>query len=177
MAMIYSVNQTSACLLVQFAQKIWLETDTPPSLANQQRYLMVHDLYIKARSYSLINKVAFWFALFLGIAVVLWPAISIFAQDFGWEKEFLKSAIVQTTVTAFAGLTFAIYGHYKKRQLYIENIMRSLIYASEWNQSSIDRVLREMGRIDAGFGFSDVLDKKETEQEKSEREKLEKENK
>lgn len=173
MAMLYSVNQTSACLLVQFAQKVWLETETPPSLVNQQRYLMVHDLYIKARSYSLINKVAFWFALFLGIAVVVWPAISIFAQDFGWEKEFLKSAIVQTTVTAFAGLTFAIYGHYKKRQLYIENIMRSLIYATEWNQGVIDRVLREVGRIDSGFGFSEVMDKKENEHEKSGQEKTE----
>lgn len=168
MAMPYSVNKTSACLLVEFAQKIWLENDATPSLKNQQRYLMVHDLYIKARSYCIINKVSFWFALLLGIAVVVWPAIAIFAQDFGWQKEFLKSAIVQTTVTAFAGLTFAIYSHYKKRQMHIENIMRALVYGAEWNQAVIDRVLKEMERIDAGFGFSDALSRKASDEENTE---------
>lgn len=166
MAMLYSVNQSSACLLVQFAQKMWLETDTPPSLVNQQRYLMVHDLYIKGRSYCIINKVAFWLALVMGVAVVVWPAIAIFAQDFGWQKEFFKSAIVQTTVTAFAGLTFAIYSHYKKRQMAVENIMRSLIYASEWNSNVIERVLKEMELIDSGFGFSSAFDKKATDKGK-----------
>jgi len=166
MATLYSFNKTSACLLVEFAEKIWLEDDVPPSVSNQQRYLMMHDLYIKARSYSIINKLAFWFALILGVAVVVWPAIAIFAQDFGWQKEFLKSAIVQTTVTAFAGLAFALYSHYKKRQLYVENIMRSLVYATEWNQGVVDHVLKEMERIDSGFGFSDVMVKKANEEKK-----------
>lgn len=170
MAMLYSVNQSSACLLVEFAQKMWLEAETPPSLVNQQRYLMVHDLYIKGRSYCIINKVAFWLALATGVAVLVWPAIAIFAQDFGWQKEFFKSAIVQTTITAFAGLTFAIYSHYKKRQMAVENIMRSLIYASEWNGSVVERVLKEMERIDSGFGFSATFAKKESDGKKAESE-------
>lgn len=157
--MLYSANQISAKLLVEFAQKVWIDNNTSPSISDQQRYLMMHDLYTKARSYSIINKIAFWFALILGIGVVVWPAIAVIAQDFGWEKQFLKSAIVQTTVTAFAGLAFTIYSHYKKRQVYIENLMRSIIYAEKWDYSVVDHVLREMERIDSGFGFAQAMSK------------------
>lgn len=166
--MLYPVNQISARLLVEFAQKMWIDDTPTPSVADQQRYLMMHDLYTKARSYSIINKISFWFALLLGIGVVVWPAIAVIAQDFGWEKEFLKSAIVQTTVTAFAGLAFAIYSHYKKRQVYMENLMRSIVYSESWEYSIVERVLKEMERIDSGFGFAqslgkNVADKKEDE--------------
>jgi hypothetical protein len=166
--MLYSVNQISAKLLLDFAQKAWIDNNPAVDLADHQRYLMMHDLYIKARSYSLINKVAFWFALLLGIAVVVWPSFAVISQDFGWQKEFLKSAIVQTTVTAFAGLAFAIYAHYKKRQVYIENLMRSIVYAPEWDNSMLDRVLKEMERIDSGFGFAQALAKTKTEKESDE---------
>ncbi len=157
--MLYSANQISARLLLDFAQKNWIDNNPAAALAEHRRYLMMHDLYIKARSYSLVNKVAFWFALFLGIAVVVWPSFAVISQDFGWQKEFLKSAIVQTTVTAFAGLAFAIYGHYKKRQVYIENLMRTIVYAPTWDDSLLDGVLKEMERIDSGFGFAQALTK------------------
>lgn len=157
--MLYSANQISAKLLLEFAQKNWIDNNPAAALAEHRRYLMMHDLYIKARSYSLINKVAFWFALLLGIAVVVWPSFAVISQDFGWQKEFLKSAIVQTTVTAFAGLAFAIYAHYKKRQVYIENLMRSIVYAPAWDDSLLESVLKEMERIDSGFGFAQALSK------------------
>ncbi len=157
--MLYSANQISAKLLLEFAQKNWIDNNPAAALADHQRYLMMHDLYIKARSYSLINKVAFWFALLLGIAVVVWPSFAVISQDFGWQKEFLKSAIVQTTVTAFAGLAFAIYAHYKKRQVYIENLMRSIVYAPAWDDTLLVGVLKELERIDSGFGFAQALSK------------------
>lgn len=168
--MLYSANQISAKLLLDFAQKAWIDNNPDSDLADHQRYLMMHDLYIKARSYSIINKVAFWFSLFLGVAVVVWPSFAVISQDFGWQKEFLKSAIVQTTVTAFAGLAFAVYSHYKKRQVYIENLMRSIVYAPEWDGSILERVLKEMERIDSGFGFAQALAKTKIEKEAGEAE-------
>lgn len=166
--MLYSANQISAKLLLDFAQKAWIDNNPAADLSDHQRYLMMHDLYIKARSYSLINKVAFWFALLLGIAVVVWPSFAVISEDFGWKKEFLKSAIVQTTVTAFAGLAFTIYAHYKKRQVYIENLMRSIVYAPSWDDSILERVLKEMERIDSGFGFAQALAKSRAEKDADE---------
>ena len=37
--------------------------------------------------------------------------------------------------------------------------MRSIIYAEAWDHSIVDRVLKEMERIDSGFGFSQALGK------------------
>ncbi len=64
----------------------------------------------------------------MGLTVLVWPALTVITEDFGFEKEFLKSAIVQTTVTGLAALMFSIYSHYKKRQMFMENLMRQLIY-------------------------------------------------
>lgn len=158
--MLYSANQTSARLLLEFARKNWIDNNTAADLQDQQRYLLLHDLYIKARSFSIINKVAFWFALFGGIAVVVWPMAAELSVAFEWDKNFFTSAIVQTTITAFAGLAFAIYSHYKKRQLFVENLMRAVVYADDWDPALVERVIKEMERIDSGFGFADTIGKK-----------------
>lgn len=158
--MLYSANQTSARLLLEFAQKNWIDNNPNADLQDHQRYLMLHDLYIKARSFSIINKVAFWLALFSGIAVVVWPMAAELSKTFSWDKDFFASAIVQTTITAFAGLAFAIYSHYKKRQMFVENLMRSIVYADDWEPVMAERIIKEMERIDSGFGFAETLGKK-----------------
>lgn len=158
--MLYSINQTSACLLLMFAQKNWIENNPAADLQDHQRYLMVHDLYIKARSFSIINKVAFWLAMLGGIAVLLWPMTAELSSAFNWNENFFKSAIVQTTITAFAGLAFALYSHYKKRQMFVENLMRSIVYAEDWQPDMAERVIKEMERIDSGFGFAETFTKK-----------------
>ncbi len=158
--MLYSANQTSASLMREFAQRNWIDNNPQLNLHDQERYLLVHDLYIKARAFSIINKLAFWFALLLGIAVVLWPMAAELSNSFSWRRDFFASAIVQTTITAFACLAFAIYAHYKKRQMYTENLMRRLVYAQDQEQSLVEQVVREMERIDAGFAFAEALPKK-----------------
>jgi hypothetical protein len=159
--MLYSANQTSARLLLEFAHRTWIEANPAADIHDHQRYLMLHDLYIKARSFSLINKVAFWFALLSGIAVLLWPMTAELSAAFQWNSNFFKSAIVQTTITAFAGLAFAIYSHYKKRQMFVENLMRFIVYAEDWEPVIAERVIKEMERIDSGFGFAEAIGKKE----------------
>ena len=125
----------------------------------EKMFLMIYDLYIKARSYAIINKVAFWLAAITGIMVLVWPSLAIITKDFGFEKEFLKSAIVQTTVTGLAALTFAVYSHYKKRQMYVENLMRYVIYSAQPSQNLVDKVVNEIDKIDTGFGFTDAISK------------------
>ncbi len=154
---VFSPNKTSAKLLVDYASERWGGGDATPE--SHRRYLMIYDLYIKARSYSIINKVTFWFAIGAGIMVLLWPSLAIVTKDFGFEKEFLKSAIVQTTITGLALLTFAVYSHYKKRQMFVENLMRTVVYSDEDVGDLLERVVGEIARIDSGFGFSKAIRK------------------
>lgn len=160
---------TSARLLFEFAASHWgpqIQAQQP-DLVTEKRYLLVHDLYIKARSYALLNKVAFWLALLLGIAVVIWPSLEVLGKALlDADNAVLSSAVVQTTVTGLAALTFALYSHYKKRQVCIENLMRQLIYTdlpqtAEADDEIVAKVLMELERIDAGFSFTEHLNKKE----------------
>jgi hypothetical protein len=95
-----------------------------------------------------------------GIMVLAWPSIAVISKDFGVDKEFLKSAIVQTSVTALAVLTFAVYSHYKKRQMVMENLMRHVVFSNDATEALLERVLKEMERIDTGFVFSESILKK-----------------
>ena len=157
---IYTANKTSARLLVDYASEKWGPKSDGTNPESERLYLMIYDLYIKARSFAIINKVSFWLAIIAGIMVLVWPSLAIITKDFGFEKEFLKSAIVQTTVTGLAALTFAVYSHYKKRQMHVENLMRLVIYSGPSDQALIDEVLKEMERIDAGFSFSEAVARK-----------------
>ncbi len=147
---IFFPNQTSASLLVSFAKEKYAKDE---SNQNIEKFLIIYDIFIKARSYYIINKISFFLALVSGLLVLLWPSLAIFAKDFGWEKGFLNSAIVQTTVTGIAALTFAIYSHYKKRQMYAENLMRFTIFSEDTLKDIKDFVVKEMERIDSGFSF------------------------
>jgi hypothetical protein len=152
---IFKPNQTSASLMVQVAAAMWNasggESDSEPS----KRYALIYDLYIKARSYAIINKLAFWFALFAAVMVLAWPSVVALVK-----VEVLQSAVIQTSITGLAALTFAVYAHYKKRQLYMENLMRRAIYSEDSDQDILTHVLAEMERIDSGFAFSDAAAKK-----------------
>lgn len=147
---IFKPNQTSASLLVKYAKEKYYKGEESK---DAEKYLLIYDIFIKARSYYILNKIFFIFALISGLAVLLWPSLAIFAKDFGWEKGFLNSAIVQTTVTGIAALNFSIYSHYKKRQFYAENLMRLAIFSEDSLGNIKNRVLTEMERIDSGFSF------------------------
>ena len=139
-------------LLVDFAEQQWANSE---SLALRLRHLMLYDLFIKARSYAILNKVFFVLALISGIALLIWPALA-FTLD---SLQIGFSAIVQTSVTGFAALMFALYGHYKKRQAHAENLMRHLVFSADASEESFESILKELERIDQGFVFSDVINK------------------
>lgn len=163
---IFTPNKTSARLLVDYAAELWGsagegEGDTAGgSVERRRRYLLVYDLYIKARSYALVNKVTFWLSVLFGLLVVVWPSVAILADRQGGGLEFLGSAVIQTTVTAAAALAFAVYSHYKKRQMLMENLMRQVVYSDEPTADVAARIVSEMERIDAGFSFSEAVLKK-----------------
>ena len=156
---VFSPNKTSARLLVEFAAEQWLHDNGDPD--DRKRYLLVYDLFIKARSYAIINKIAFWFSIVAGILVAAWPSIAVVSAELMPGIKFLESAVIQTSVTALAALTFAVYAFYKKRQMSIENLMRSVVYSDLATTSLADKVVKEMERIDVGFSFSESVPKKD----------------
>ncbi|AEG01153.1 hypothetical protein [Methylomonas methanica] len=161
MRTLFSPNKTSARLLVDFAADTWGKSPSEPL---KLRYLMVFDLFIKARSYGILNKVFFWLALGAGIALLVWPVIAFKLDSLGVGY----SAIVQTSVTGLAALLFALYSHYKKRQTHTENLMRHVIFSSESLDVLFEKVMKEMERMDQGFVFSETVTKKVVEKSDSE---------
>ena len=162
MMSIYKANKISARLLIDYASEKWGSDSDNKDPNSEILFVMCYDLYIKARSYAFINKITFWLAVISGLMVLFWPSIAIITKDFGYEKEFLKSAIVQTSVTGLAALTFAIYSHYKKRQTHTENLMRGIIYTDQ-NEIPVETIVKEIERIDIGFSFANAISKKDKE--------------
>ena len=73
------------------------------------------------------------------------------------STEWVKSAIIQTTITGIAALTFAFYSQYKEKQTFTENLMRYTIFSSmEINALSV-KVSDELVKIDKGFSFSHII--------------------
>ena len=150
----FSANQTSASMLLEYGRKRWKDDAAADHLA------LLSDLYIKARSYALFNKIAFAFALVTGLAVLVWPSVAVITTDFGFKRALFESAVVQTTITAVAALAFAIYGHYKRQQVSAENLMRYVLFSGDPLPVLFERISRQMSRIDTGFNFGDELVRK-----------------
>ncbi|HER45274.1 MAG TPA: hypothetical protein ENO12_00480, partial [Thermoplasmatales archaeon] len=132
MMSIFTKNKTSARLLFDYAVEKWGPQAPGRDPRTEKLLLLLSDLYIKAGSYAILNKVAFWLAVIAGIMVLAWPLITV---GFEFKEKFPNSAIVQTTVTGLAALIFAVYNHYKKRQMYVENLMRHIIYSERSERS------------------------------------------
>lgn len=154
---IFTPNQTSASLLVAYAEALKEQAGPSAKAEAEKRYLLTYDIYIKARSYALLNKLFFWLSVTFGLAVLLWPSLSIIFREKLSRWEWIKSATVQTTVTGIAALMFALYTDYKDKQTYTETLMRYVVYSQADTESLAVKVSEELSRIDRGFSFSTVL--------------------
>ena len=151
----FSVNQTSAGMMEAFARNHWLTADSEPDL--QKRYMLLFDLYIKARSYALLNKTAFVLTLFGVLSMLAWPVIAFINHDVEAFLGVAESAAIQTAVSGLTAFGFALYSHYKKRQQQMENLMRRLCHSDQPYQQLVPQLLTEIERIDSGFAFAEHL--------------------
>lgn len=153
---IYHPSQTSASLLIAYAEQQKTLAPAPQQQQAEQKYLLLYDIYIKARSYALLNKVFFWLSLLAGVLVLLWPSLSIIFKARLQHWEWVKSATVQTTVTALAALMFSFYSDYKDKQTYAETLMRYVMYSEQPANQLAVKVAEELARIDRGFSFNSI---------------------
>jgi hypothetical protein len=149
------------------------------------RVALIEDIYIKASSYSFMNKAFFALSLSFALLVLIWPSLMAYfraepakkmvasaiaaADNQGPEamaalekmrdvlSRIVGIASMQTTVTALAALCFAFYAHYKDKQTTSEGLMRTVLYAQVLDQPLIDEVITQMGTMDRGFGFAKAL--------------------
>jgi hypothetical protein len=151
----FSVNQTSAGLMEAFARNNWLTADSSPDL--QKRYVLLFDLYIKARSYALLNKTGFILTLLGVLSMLAWPVIAFIYHDVEAFFGFGESAAIQTAVSGLTAFGYALYSHYKKRQQQMENLMRRLCHSDQPYQQLVPQLLTDIERIDSGFAFAEHL--------------------
>ena len=154
-------NQMSASLLIQYARLNASQAAARNKVQAEQRLVILYDLYIKARSYAVLDKVFFWLSIVSALAVLLWPSIAVIFKDKLGQKEWAKSAVVQTTVTGIAALAFAFYSEYKDKQTYTENLMRYALFSKDDNAVLSNKVMEEIAKIDKGFSFSSLIKKEE----------------
>ncbi len=151
----FSVNQTSAAMMEAFARSQWLTGESTPDL--QKRYVLLFDLYIKARSYALINKAGFVLTLLGVLSLLAWPMIALLDQQMTAMLGLAGSAAIQTAVSGLTAFGYALYSHYKKRQQQMENLMRRLCHSDLPYQQLIAPLLSEIEKIDSGFAFAEHL--------------------
>ncbi len=140
-------------------EKYYLDDKTKDT----DRYNIILDIFIKARNYYITNKIFFFLSLISCFLVITWPTIAIFTKDYIGDRELLNSSIIQSTITGIFAFTFAIYSHYKKKQMRIENLMRYILYSNDTMENILNLVIQEM-RNDTGFNFKkNVVSKAKTD--------------
>ena len=154
---IFNPNQTSASLLISYSKSVMKEAKPAEIVEAKKKYLLSYDIYIKARSYSILNKIFFWLSVVFGLLVLLWPSLSIIFKSKLSSWEWVKSATVQTTVTGIAALMFTFYSQYKDKQTYAETLMRYVVYSEETTSLLSKKVSEELSRIDKGFSFNSII--------------------
>ncbi len=158
---VYIPNQTSASYLVKQAEFAMNHAEEADKKRATQKHMIIYDIYIKARSYAILNKIFFFLSVAFAIAVLVWPSITVIFDSRLDKWKWIKSATVQTTVTGIAALSFAFYSQYKDKQVYAESLMRHVLYSEEPIQTISVKVSEELSRIDRGFSFNSVISKEE----------------
>ncbi len=142
----HTANQTSAAFLLKVIEGgAW-----PDEAERSRRYDLAFDVYIKARSYALLNKVFFFLALFGTVAVVSWPVVAVLEVV---EGTVLSASVTQTAVTAFTAFAVYFYSYFKKRQMACETLMRTIAFSEKTSADLWPVILDELARLDEGFAF------------------------
>jgi hypothetical protein len=142
-----SPNMTSGQYLIEL-----LRENAEQGADQQKKYDLGFDVYIKQRSYAILNKLLFVTSVLTTICVAAWPILVQFSPV--KERVALVGAtVVQTAITGFAGFNVYAYHHYKNRQVAAENILRLIAFSTTPLERLVKTVRDEMARLDQGIAF------------------------
>ena len=145
----FSSNQTSARFLISILERRAGDAGDGDA---QARYELGFDVFIKARSYAILNKVFFWLAVVTALWVFLWPAVLVLARE-ALHLDLVASAITQTMITALGSFFVFVYSHYKARQTAAENLLRAIVFEKGDLTDLVEAVMAELAKIDKGISF------------------------
>lgn len=162
-----SYRKTSAEFLIDH-----IEDECDSQANGKKKHALAGDVYIKAWSYAMLNKVFFFLSLFGSLALILWPAIMVLKPEICGIKisdlSMQDAAIIQTVLTALTGFFIYLYRYYKSRQMFTENLLRYIAFTSHPIDELANRVIEGMEKLDKGFTFSTAEKNGNTEKDKTE---------
>jgi hypothetical protein len=144
---IKSPNMTSGQYLIEL-----LRDNADLDADHRTKYELGFDVYIKQRSYAILNKALFFTSVLATIGVAAWPIIVQFPPVKA-TVALVSATVVQTVITGFAGFNVYAYHHYKNRQVAAENILRLIAFSSTPLDRLVKTVREEMTRLDQGIAF------------------------
>jgi hypothetical protein len=165
--------QTSSAYLYKLAK--WNACHSPENAQQQLQYQLVSDIHIKARSYALINKIAFWVSLVFILMIfgipIAYAAKEAADKDDTHPKRLtftsvlwkLLSPVQIPAITLVAGLAFTLYQDYKQKQSQAESLMRYVLFSEQPTAQLNKTVIDTLAVIDTGFSFTSFLSGTKTE--------------
>ena len=103
-------------------------------------------LTIKARSYAILNKIVFVFAVLVGLSSII---LLILESTGSFHIPGLQIALI-----SFFGFFTAVYHTYKKRQTAMEKLLMQIAFGGGIFEDKLELAVSAFGNIDQGFDFS-----------------------
>lgn len=153
---IFSPAQTSAGLLMNYGKLVACRARSLPAAANsdaERKLVLIYDLYIKALSYKGWNSLFFILSVISSVLVILWPALGVIFKHREQDWPWLRSPILQATLTALAALSIAFYSQYKTKQTQTEDLMRLATFSRQPIDELSLKITAAIKTIDDGFDF------------------------
>lgn len=133
-------NQTSARFLLSIIEE----------MDDDRRRNIAFDIYIKSRSYAILNKTAFVAALVGSLAILIWPVLAVSEVLIGTV---LSEAVTQTAITGFTGLAIYFYLTSKRKQTAAETLLRTVAFSERPVSELGETVAAMLQQIDIGLQF------------------------
>jgi glucan phosphoethanolaminetransferase (alkaline phosphatase superfamily) len=143
--------------MVEYAKLREMAAPAEKKGESETRHAILFDLYIKAHSYAILNKVLFWLSLFSGVLILLWPSLTIVFKKRLETQEWARSPVLLTSLSAMAAVMFSFYSQYKDKQTSTESLMRYALFSKEEITVVSTKVAEEMSKIDKGFTYSTAI--------------------
>lgn len=141
-------TQTSASYLKAYMQRRAMEAVGSDAAEMSTRLALIIDIWIKANSFAILNKVFFWLALFGSIMIAVFPVLAAVVIE---EIKVFDASVLQTAITALTALFAFVYRTYKQRQSAAEALMRYVCFEQDSLAETAKRVRQELAGIDVGL--------------------------
>ena len=135
-------NQTCARFLVSKAEEKFKD--------DVDKLIMIKDIYIKVKSYALLNKLLFLILIIFSLSIFIFPSLLILEISDVNISAF-NATILQSVLAIITGGNVYLYKDYKNKQNEMEGLLRKVFYLDDFDDKKKKEVIQEINSIDVGF--------------------------